>query len=76
MESIRLFLAYTNSKNIKVYQMDVKYGFLNGDIEEEVYMEQRDGFPVQEEEQYVYRLKKAVYGLKQALRAWYSRLDN
>jgi hypothetical protein len=44
MESIRLFLAYTSSKNIKVYQMDVKYAFLNGDLEEEVYMEQPDGF--------------------------------
>jgi hypothetical protein len=76
MESIRLFLAYTSSKNFKVYQMDVKSAFLNGDLEEEVYMEQPDGFQVQEAEQYVYRLKKALYGLKQAPRAWYSGLDN
>jgi hypothetical protein len=76
MESTRLILAYASSKHIKVYQMDVKYAFLNGDLEEEVYMEQPDGFQVQEVEQYVYRLKKALYGLKQAPRAWYSRLDN
>jgi hypothetical protein len=76
MESIRLILAYASSKQIKVYQMDVKSAFLNGDLEEEVYMEQPDGFQVQEAEQYVYRLKKALYGLKQAPRAWYSRLDN
>lgn len=76
MESIRLILAYACSKQIKVYQMDVKSTFLNGDLEEEVYMEQPNGFQVQEVEQYVYRLKKALYGLKQAPRAWYSRLDN
>jgi hypothetical protein len=64
MESIRLILAYVSSKHIKVYQMDVKYAFLNGYLEEEVYMEQPDGFQVQEVEQYVYRLKKALYGLK------------
>ena len=56
--------------------MDVKSSFLNGDIEEEVYMEQLYGFQVQEVEQYVYRLKNDLYGLKQAPRAWYSRLDN
>jgi hypothetical protein len=76
MESIRLILAYASSKYIKVYQMDVKSTFLNGDLEEEVYMEQPDGLQVQVEEQYVYRLKKALYRLKQAPRAWYSRLDN
>ena len=46
MESIRLILAYASSKNIKVYQMDVKSAFLNGELEEEVYMEQPDGFQV------------------------------
>ena len=75
MESIRLILAYASSKNIKVYQMDVKSSFLNGELEEEVYMEQLDGFQVQEAVNHVYGLKKALYGLKQAPRAWYSRLD-
>ena len=56
--------------------MDVKSTFLNGDLEEEVYMEQPEGFHVQDASQFVYRLRKALYGLKQAPRAWYSRLDN
>jgi hypothetical protein len=44
MEAIRLFLAYACSKNIKLYQMDVKSSFLNGELEEEVYIEQSEGF--------------------------------
>jgi hypothetical protein len=75
MEAIILILAYACSKNIKVYQMDVKSTFLNGDLEEEVYIEKPEGFQLSENENYVCRLKKALYGLKQAPRAWYSRLD-
>jgi hypothetical protein len=55
--------------------MDVKSSFLNGELEEEVYIEQPEGFQLSEREYYVCRLKKALYGLKQAPRAWYSRLD-
>jgi hypothetical protein len=55
--------------------MDVKSTFLNGELEEEVYIEQPEGFLLSEREDYVCRLKKALYGLKQAPRAWYSRLD-
>jgi hypothetical protein len=75
MEAIRLILAYVCSKNIKVYQMDVKSTFLNGDLEEEVYIEQPEGFQLSEKEDFVCRLKKALYGLKQAPRPWYSRLE-
>jgi hypothetical protein len=75
MEAVRLILAYACSKKIKVYQMDVKSSFLNGELEEEVYIEQPEGFILSEKEDYVCRLKKALYGLKQAPRAWYSRLD-
>jgi hypothetical protein len=75
MEAIRLLLAYACSKNIKVYQMDVKSTFLNGELEEEVYIEQPEGFQLLENTDYVCKLKKALYGLKQAPRAWYSRLD-
>jgi hypothetical protein len=70
-----LLLAYACSKNVKVYQMDVKSAFLNGELEEEVYIEQPEGFQLSENTNYVCKLKKALYGLKQAPRAWYSRLD-
>jgi hypothetical protein len=75
MEAIRLLLAYACPKNIKVYQMDVKSSFLNGELEEEVYIEQPKGFQLLENTDYVCKLKKALYGLKQDPRAWYYRLD-
>jgi hypothetical protein len=55
--------------------MDVKAAFLNGYLEEEIFMEQPEGFVIQGEEEKVYLLKKALYGLKQAPRAWYNRID-
>ena len=55
--------------------MDVKSAFLNGELEEEVYIEQPEGFQLSENTDYVCKLKKALYGIKQAPRAWYSRLD-
>ncbi|PKI72005.1 hypothetical protein CRG98_007621, partial [Punica granatum] len=58
-----------------MYQMDVKSTFLNGNFEEEVYVEQHPGFVVVGQEEKVYRLKKALYGLKQAPRAWNSIID-
>jgi hypothetical protein len=75
MEGIRLLLAYACSKNIKLYQMDVKSTFLNGELEEEVYIEQPEGFQLSENADYMCKLKNTLYGLKQAPRAWYSRLN-
>jgi hypothetical protein len=75
LEAIRMFLAFSSFQQIKVHQMDVKYAFLNGDLEEEVYIEQSEGFIFGNYEKLVCRLKKALYGLKQAPRACYYRLD-
>jgi hypothetical protein len=66
LEAIKMFLSYSCHKNFKVYQMDVKSSFLNGDIEEEVYMEQPEGLALTDNPDYVYKLKKDLYGLKQA----------
>nr|GFD36514.1 retrovirus-related Pol polyprotein from transposon TNT 1-94 [Tanacetum cinerariifolium] len=71
LEAIRIFLAYAAQKNMVVYQMDVKTAFLNGNLREEVYVSQPDGFVDADNPNHVYKLKKALYGLKQALRAWY-----
>jgi hypothetical protein len=77
MEEIIFILDYACSKNIKVYHMDVKSDFLNGDIEEEVYIEKPEGFHLSQNENYECKLNKALYGIKQApSKAWYSRLDS
>jgi hypothetical protein len=55
--------------------MDVKTTFLNGEIEEEVYIKQLEGFVIHNKKSHVYRLKKAMYGLKQAPCAWYEKMD-
>ena len=75
LKAIRIFLAYAAYKNFKVFQMDVKSAFLNGKLEEEVYVEQPPGFEVKDHQDNVYKLDKALYGLKQAPRAWYETLS-
>jgi hypothetical protein len=74
--SIRAILAIAAVKKWKVHQMDVKTTFLNGVIEEEVYVEQTKGFETHDSQTHVCRLKKDLYKFKQAPRAWYGRIDN
>src|SRR3984957_3632939 len=75
LEVIRMFLSLSSFQNFKVFQMDVKFSFLNGDLEEEVYIEQPDGLIHGNDPKLVCKLKKALYGLKQAQRACYYRMD-
>ena len=74
LEAIRILLAYANHHDITLYQMDVKSAFLNGKLEEEVYVAQPPGFEDPKHPHKVFRLNKALYGLKQAPRAWYDTL--
>ncbi|GJS87178.1 copia protein [Tanacetum coccineum] len=70
IEAIRIFIANAASKNMVIYQMDVKTAFLNGELKEEVYVSQPEGFVDPDHPIHVYRLKKTLYGLKQAPRAY------
>ena len=69
LEAIHLLLTYAASRKIKLYQMDVKSTFLNGYVNEEVYVDQPLGFEDTSHPDHVFKLKKALYGLKQAPRA-------
>ncbi|GJW80572.1 retrovirus-related pol polyprotein from transposon TNT 1-94 [Tanacetum coccineum] len=75
LEAVRIFIAYVAHKSFLNYQMDVKTAFLNGPLKEEVYVAQPDGFVDPDHPEKVYRLRKALYELKQAPRAWYDELS-
>lgn len=74
--TIRTVLALAAHSKPPVYQMDVKSAFFNGELQEEVYVEQPPGFKVLGSEGKVYKLRKALYGLKQAPRAWTKKIDS
>jgi len=70
MTSIRAIIGLATKQDLEVEQLDVKTTFLHGDLEEEIYMEQPEGFVELGKEHLVCRLKKSLYGLKQAPRQW------
>jgi hypothetical protein len=75
LTSIRFLLSIVVSFDLEVEQMDVKTTFLHGDIEEEIYMKQLEGFVVKGKKELVCKLKKSLYGLKQSPRMWYQKFD-
>ena len=76
LEAMRLMLAFACMSGFKLFQMHMKSSFLNGFINEEVYVEQPPGFEDLQHPNHVFKLKKALSGLKQAPRQWYERLSN
>lgn len=76
LETVRLLLALSAKNSWEVHHLDVKTAFLNGDIKEDVYVAQPEGFVRQGHEQMVYKLLKALYGLRQVPRAWYAKLNS
>nr|GEV47487.1 reverse transcriptase domain-containing protein [Tanacetum cinerariifolium] len=75
LEAVRIFVAYAAHKSFLIYQMDVKMEFLNGPLKEEVYVAQPDEFVDPDHLKKVYRLRKALYELKLAPKAWYNELS-
>ncbi|GJZ83381.1 retrovirus-related pol polyprotein from transposon TNT 1-94 [Tanacetum coccineum] len=76
IEAIRIFIANVAHKNMTIFQMDVKTSFMNGELKEEVYVSQTEEFIDQDNPSHVYKLKKALYGLKRAPGAWYDMLSS
>lgn len=75
LTSIRFLLSIAAAFDLEVEQMDVKTTFLHGDLEEEIYMKQPEGFVVKGKKELVCKLKKSLYGLKQSPRMWYQKFD-
>lgn len=73
ISSFRFIIAFANQFNLLVHHMDVKTAFLNGDLNEEIYMEIPEGLPKAENK--VCKLKKALYGLKQSARCWFETFE-
>lgn len=74
--TIRTLLAVAAEYSLNIDHLDVKTAFLNGDLKETVYMEQPEGYVIKGKENQVYKLKKAIYGLKQASKSWYEKINS
>ena len=75
METMGLVIAFAAQKGWAIHQLDVKSAFLHGELVEDVFVEQPCGYVEKGNEEKVYKLKKGLYGLKQALWAWYNRVE-
>ena len=75
-ESLRIIMALVAHFDLELHQMDVKTAFLNGSLEEKVYMDQPEGFSIKRKEQMVFKLNKSIYELKQASRQWYLKFND
>ena len=73
LTTIQSVLSIVAAEGLHLEQLDVKTAFLHGDLEEEIYMQQPDGFSMKGKENLVCKLKKSLYGLKQAPRQWYMK---
>ena len=75
LESIRILIAIAAQENWEIHHLDVKIAFLNGEIKEDMYITQLEGFLMNGKEDHLLKLQNALYGLKQALRAWNSKFN-
>ena len=76
MSSIKVVLWIATSLDLEIEQLDVKTAFLHGDLEEEIYVDQPEGFGFKGKKNLVCKLKKSLYGLKQAPRLWYRKFGS
>ena len=75
LKSIRILLSISTHYDYEIWKMDVKTAFLKGNLEEEIYMMQLEGFIAKNQEYMVCKLKRSIYGLKQASRSWKIKFD-
>lgn len=75
-DSLRIIMALVAHYDLELHQMDVKTAFLNGNLDEDIYMDQPEGFTKQGQEHLACKLKKSIYGLKQASRQWYIKFND
>jgi hypothetical protein len=75
LDTIRMLLALVANRGWRAHHLDVKCAFLNGELEEEVYVSQLEGYMQKGKETMVLKLSKALYGMRQAPRAWNVRMD-
>jgi hypothetical protein len=76
LNTIRMLIPLATKYHWKLHQLDVKYSFLNGELKEEVYLTQREGFVKSGQEHLVCKLKKSFYGMKHSPRSWYEKINS